>query len=414
MPKKVIDIYPPREVKEDLPLVIEEKIKEKRAPEARSDKAGGWKKGLFFTLILAILGFLFLHFALARVSVEIWPETEGLNLDETIRADEKVSAVDLTAEAIPARVIVVEKSASQDFSAQGKSQKEKNAQGTIRIFNNYTQPQTLVANTRFQPPLEKVIYFRTTKRVVVPANGYVDVEVKADQPGEEYNIEPSTFSIPGLAGLPQYYSIYGKSFSAMTGGFKGEVSQVKQEDLDAARKTMLDQLTLTAQASLAQQVSSDFVFLPGALSQEILQASSSVPAGTETSTFKFNAAVKTEAVSFTKSDLDSFVKKLIDSKIQDSGKMLEEKSLKVDYSAETPDATSGSVVLNLKISATVYSDVKADTLKKALLGRSLKEGQVFLQDQPGVVRAELKAFPFWLREIPARESQVNVKLNTGY
>jgi hypothetical protein len=416
MQKKVIDILPPKEIKPDLPVLAEERMEERmeEAPRVEINKSGGFKKGLLFTLVFLIVGVLFLQFVAANVKVEIWPETESLALEEKISVDSSAAKVDLASMVIPGKIFETEKSDSQQFTVSGKVQKEKYAQGTIRVFNNYSSSQTLVVNTRFQPPTEKVLYFRSTKTIVVPSKGYVDIGVKADKPGEEYNVEASTFSVPGLAGLPQYYSVYGKSFSAMTGGFNGEVSQVKQEDLDAAKKTMLDGLAEYAQASLTQQALPDFIFLPEAVSQKILQASSSVPAGTETSSFSFNASVQTSAISFAKSDLDDLVKQLINSRIKDSGKLLEEKSLKTDYSLEGTSTASGKIFLNLKISALIYSDLDKAALKNALSSKSLKESQVLLENQPGVVKAELKAFPFWLAKVPAKQGKISITLNTGY
>ena len=109
---------------------------------------------------------------------------------------------------IQGEVLEAEKEVSQNFTAHGKKLKSTKAHGTMRIYNNYsTAAQTLVATTRFISNEGKL--FRTKERVVIPggyyeggklAAGFIDIEVIADQPGEDYNIDPSTFSIPGFVG----------------------------------------------------------------------------------------------------------------------------------------------------------------------------------------------------------------------
>lgn len=412
MPKKVIDIFPPEKLKEYYHLPPEEEIeKEKKITKVKGRKGGRLKKGLFFIFLFLISGLFFLHFVLAKVNIEIWPETENLNLDEKVTVDANVEQLDLISKVIPGEVFETEKSAVQEFSSSGKTLKENNAQGVIRVYNNSDISQTLVATTRFQPPLEKVIYFRTTKTIVVPAKGYLDVEVKADRPGEEYNIDPSTFSIPGLAGGTQYYSVYGKSFSPMTGGFKGQVSQVKQEDLDSAKKGLLEKLKKETKEYLTKESSEEFIFLDEGMSQEIIEASSSVPVRTEAESFNFNLKIKIKAIAFKKSDLDNFIKEFIRLKIQNTDKKVEEKSLKIDYSAGEINTQLVKIILNLKISAKVYSDIDQKALKKALFGKSLKESQTLLENQPGITKSQLKVFPIWLKEIPENEERIKIKLN---
>lgn len=184
MQKKVIDIFPPRELKKDFHFLGEEKIAEKKkTAKAEGKKGSRLKKSLFLAFLFLISGLLFLHFVLAEVNVEILPETENLNLEEKITVDSTIKQLDLASKVVPGKIFETEKSASQQFSSSGKVVKEKNAQGIIRVYNNYNAPQTLVANTRFQPPLDSVLYFRSTKTVVVPAKNYLDIEVKADRSG---------------------------------------------------------------------------------------------------------------------------------------------------------------------------------------------------------------------------------------
>jgi hypothetical protein len=404
MPKKIIDIFPPTSTK-----AFKEKI---FSIPSKSKEFRGLKKKIialiFFFLILTVS---LLHFVFSEVRIEIWPETEVLDFEEEITADlEKKNMDDLVlSKTIPAQVVETEKAASQEFPSSGKISKEEKAQGKIKIFNNYNLPQPLVANTRFQAPSEKVLYFRSVKKVTVPAKGNLEIDVVADRAGEEYNIEPSTFSIPGLAGFPQYYSIYGKSSASMTGGFKGEISRVEKDDLERAKNVLIEKLFSETRESLKSKAESEFVLLDGVNKEDILDTSSSVEVGAEVQSFVFQARVKSQALVFKKDDLENFVKEFIITKI-DEGKKIKENSLKMDYSPESINLNIGKIIFKLNFSAKIYSDLDTTSLKELLKKKPLKEAQAILEDQDQVKKFEITSWPPWIEKVPNNAEKIKIKL----
>ncbi len=64
----------------------------------------------------------------------------------------------------------------------------------------------------------------------------------------------------------------------MTGGFKGTVNQVRQEDLDGAKNSLLEKLKNETADYFAEKADKDFIFTAEGMSREILEASSSVAA----------------------------------------------------------------------------------------------------------------------------------------
>lgn len=415
-PKKLIDIYPPKKI----PSVKISAFLEKEAlksPEkevlvsaSKKEKKAGKKKIFFITCALsAVLGALLSHFVFSKVEIEIWPETEMLVLEEKITVDPTAGYNDLAAKILPGLIFEEERSASQEFSSSGESVKESYAKGVIRVYNNYKSSQTMVARTRFQPPLEKVLYFRAIKKIVVPSKSYVDAEVRADAPGEEYNIGPSTFSIPGLTGQPQYYSIYGKSFSPMTGGYLGKIKQVSKEDLAQAQELLLEKIKKETADYLKGKISKDSILPAEGIIQEVISANG-VEAGVETEKFTYTLQVKSKAVVFKKDDLENFANDFIAKQIQGTGRKVQSESLKIDYSDVSQSKETGRLSLTLKISAKTYQDIDLDELTKSLPGKTLKEVKLVLEEQPKIVKVKLRVFPFWLESLPGRE-KIRVRLN---
>ncbi len=456
--KKVIDILPPKELeKEEIEEVLLEKkggirfkkpeirIKTPAALLGEEDKsssspfrvatkdgkevhlfdfaAARVKKGLFFSLFVLILIGIFCYFTLSKAEVGIWPETKILNSKTRLTIDKRISSPDFSANIIPGKIFEKEKTVAKVFSASGKLLKEKKAEGIVRAYNSYsTSPQVLLAKTRFVSVEGKV--FRTLTQTTIPGGRYekgklvpgeIDIKVAADQPGPEYNIGPSTFSIPGFAGTDRYTKFYAKSSQAMTGGLREEVARVTKEDLSRAEELLVKQAKKECEDSLkdeskSEKISSEFYFLEDTIQTEILERFSPARPEDELKEFNFQVKAKSQALLFKKEDLKNFAKESILSQVPE-GKKLHEESLKIDYSGETIDFGSGKIILSLDISAKTYSDIDTSSLKNSLLGKSLTESKIFLENQPGIAKVDVKFWPFWVRKSPQDPEKVEIRLN---
>ena len=351
MVQKVFDILPPEEAKVETPV--------KRYPPVK-------KISILFLFIFILVGAL-CYFKLPKAEIEIWPEHETLSFEELITASTEIYQTNFSERIIPARIFEIKEVGVNDFSSSGISEKEAKATGTIRVYNDYHHSQTLISKTRFQPPNDKVLYFRTTKRIVVPSKGYVDVEVIADKPGPDYNIEPTDFSIPGLAGYPQYTFVYGKSFEPMRGGVKEGVPIVLEEDVEKARDILTEGLFNEANRSLQTKISKDFVLFEETKKEKILTAIPSVNVGEEARYFNLNAEVQVKALLFKLSDLRNFAKSFILNQITED-KKLNEETLKVDFSLVSVNPELIDISLNLKFQALIFSEIDETFLIETLKG----------------------------------------------
>lgn len=411
MGKKFFDIIPPKEISFSRSQKQEEKIR----PVQKKKRF--FLKSLVFCFVLLILVIISGLFFFSKIEVEIWPETEILILEENLVIDLNVEISDFDGKIIQGKVFSSEKSASQEFFASGKVLKEEKATGVIRIYNAHSTSARTLVPSRFVSADGKL--FWSLKKIVIPGARYekgklvpgeIDVEVQAAEPGEDYNIGPSTFALPALAGSSLYTTIYGRSFSDMSEGFIGEVSQISQEDLERAEIALTEELKKQSREFFKTTVSKDFVLLDETISQEIIEVNSSLEAGTEAESFVFQVKIKSEGVGFKRSDLENFAKNRINSNMSE-GTILQEESLEINYFLlEQKIDEEAKVVLSLEIKAKVYSDIDLDELKKALLGKSLKEARIFLENLPGVTKVELKSWPFLKNKIPEDIKEVEVRL----
>jgi len=339
-----------------------------------------------------------------------------LSLKDTIVIDKNASQADFLTRVIPGKVFTDERSTSSNFPATGKVQKEEKAKGIIRVYNNYsTSPQTLVATTRFVSADGKL--FRSIKQVTIPGAtyegnklvpGFLDIEVQAAEPGEDYNIGPSTFSIPGFAGTDKYTAFYGKSFQPMKGGFKGEVLKVSEEDINNAKETLLKKLKEESINYLKNNISQDYILLDETVKEEVIKESSSVEVNKEANSFDFELTIKTEGLAFKKSDLDNFVKNIISLNILE-GKKIQEETISKKFSLKSRE--NDRVMLDLEIKARVYPDFDINEVKKALAGKSLYEINNLISEDSMFSKIKIKSIPFWRKTIPNDINKIEIDVN---
>ncbi len=413
MSNKFFDIIPPGE---EIETAEEKQVSYKDQPEKKEKKSSGRKIkrvviGIGFLLLLAGAGMFFFRSA----EVRIYPQVTNLELEENITIVPSKEQTDFVAKSIPGEIVEVEQSMAKDFSATGKTSEEKRARGTIRVYNAYsTSPQILVASTRFVSADGKL--FRSVQRETISGGryeegefvpGYADIEVKAAEPGEEYNIEATTFSIPGFSGTDRYTDFYGKSFQAMEGGYIGEMSQVTQEDLARAREQAIDQAKRESRDLLGERVSQEFDIAEETIVQEILSEAASAQAGDVAETFNYQVEVKTTGLSFKKSYLQDFADNLLNLSLPEKKKIKEGTR---EFSYSVIEAKDSGADLKIKVQAKAYYDLDLTALKGFLAGQSRQEAEIMLNNQPGIERAEIDLGGFWNRKFPKKPEEIKIEL----
>jgi len=433
MDKKIFDIIPPKRLhgfqEEAAPEALEKVVVEepeileepaKEVIEEPRPKPVLKKKTMFLTALTVVLiaGTVSAYFFLPVVKIEIWLKTDNLNVKQEVEINKETKIVDAPNHALPGRIITEEQTLSKEFKATGKVIKEEKAEGTIRIFNDYsTSSQPLVATTRFVSDEGKL--FRLVEKVVVPGQsmekgklvpGFVDALVRADAAGPDYNIGASTFSIPGFAGTLKYTVFYAKSSLAMAGGFKGESLAVSSEDLENAKKSLT--------AEVKEKINNVFKnrALPGlVLAQEknpiiITDDSSSVKPGQAVETFSYEVKAKGRAVLLSEEDLKEIAKTYFTNELIEDQKFLAE-SIKINSLVEEIDEALGTAKLALEISGKTYKDLETGFVKDQLKGRLVQEVEKSFQELSQISQAKIRIIPSFLKNLPQDIRKIEIKIN---
>jgi len=362
----------------------------------RSDFSAHWiLKGGIVGVIASVLGLLALHIFFASASIEVQPESRELNIH-----------VKITEEAIPIQVFRVTRETTNLFATTGKEDRAVKARGIIRVYNKYSNStQTLVPNTRFISKEGKL--FRSTHRLNIPGKGHADVEVIAAQAGGKYNIGPSNFSLPGLAGSALYTSVYGTSSESMTGGSVQTVSVVTKEDIVAAQEELVASLSENTKEILLRKIPKDIILLPESLEAKVLDTYSLIKEGSELDKFSYTARVRASVFGIQETVSELFARELLSSEMGQEER-IDEQSLLVAYRVQSNSEETESISLELAVSSRVYYALDPVELRLRLKGASINRMVALLSEYPHLVSAQVSLWPFWVNTIPENIEKIQV------
>lgn len=373
-------------------------------PPTRRSSKGIW---IVILVIAALLvAGVFVASAESRASITVTPREQTIAIDSTLKAYKDPQ----TPGQLGYSLLEVTDKETTSLPASGTKYVERKASGKITVTNNYSKdPLRLVQNTRFKSADGKI--FRAYNSFVVPGNGSADVNVVADVAGAEYNIPAGDFTLPGLAGGPMASKVTGKSKDAMSGGFKGDVKVVSDDDLAKAKSALESTLTTKLLDAVSKQVPDGKIFFPDAYSISFnFNEYAASDSATDAKTQPVSLDGTMEAVIFDKDELSSDLarKELtgVDDQVISIGNWSE-----MTVNLSHYDDLKSVSDLSLRVSGSAQFVWKFDdkALKAALAGTPKdKYSQVFL-NFPGIDRAEVKIHPFWINSFPKNADRITVE-----
>lgn len=363
---------------------------------------------ILFSSIFAVVIFivLLLTFVFDGATVTITPKfVDVVNGDKTIIFDKDnkgdVSFVIATT--------TLEK--KRELARSLEKKVESKAEGKIIIYNNYDdQPQRLLKNTRFESSDGKI--YRINDSITVPGKkpdlpGSIEVTVYADSYGEEYNIPPSDFTIPGFKGSPRYAGFYARSAEAMKGGSSGNAKLVSPSDLSAAKDELALSLTQEVKNELKKQTKAEHIPLYQSIAVTFSDNEKEILAG-QSNVYTVKA---TGYLIF--ANESSLAKALLKTESQSQYR---DEPLRLDYEdaitfslRETTNITKDSrfeVLVSGKPRVVWVVDEKA--LREALAGKEKDSFTEVMNGVSSVKIAEMDIFPSWNSSFPKSVDKIEV------
>jgi len=385
-----------------------------------------WKKFIFFGLILLIAGGILAGYLfLPKATVAISTKGKIQAIDAEVKGEASLSQIDYESEAIPAKVISTEEELSKSFDVSGKkSVSNQKASGTVTIYNEYSSnSQPLVSTTRFEAPDGKI--FRLKKSISVPGTtkvdgetkpGAIEAEVVADEPGERYNIGPSTFTIPGFkdSGNDKFNKFYAKSFNPMTGGGSGsaDVKTVQVSDIETAKNKMLEEIASVLKDKIKTAAGEGYEIPEEAINIGNAEYKVSNSAGEISQNFTISLKAKANALAVKKQDLQDILAKII---MKRGGfEKISENSLAYEFGKTDADFNDNALLIRIHATAKVASGLNTEELKQGILGKNEEQVKNFLGTYPEITNFSVVYWPSFISgRIPIYGKRVEIKLDNN-
>lgn len=234
---------------------------------------GNKKKGR--SLLFAMIIFFFVVGAgiitsalMAGSEVTVFPRYREPNVNAVFEAMKTPQPEELAYE-----IMTLETSGERQVTASGQEEVTQQAEGAILIYNKHQSASVrLVTNTRFE---SNGLIYRIKDSVVVPGYtknqsggidpGVITAEVFADEPGEQYNLGPSRFTIPGFAGEDEFNNVYGESIETFSGGFNGMRFIIDDAELKTAQQALRTELRNSLLEKIAAEQPAGFTIFKDAV-----------------------------------------------------------------------------------------------------------------------------------------------------
>lgn len=367
-------------------LKRQREIKPEPVRETKVKKGGFFKKLFWFCVVIIIIflgGVILVNFSSA--TIKITPHQEFINIDKELN--------------LKFETIQLEKEDSQTSPATEVAKGGQKARGQIIIYNTYSSsPQKLISQTRFQTPDEKI--YKIQEPVSVPGNGSLEVTVYADNPGPEYNIGLTDFTIPGLKGTPRYAKIYGRSKTEMKGGTKENALIVSEKDINDARNNLKQKIENYLREKINQQKPAEYLLYKNALEIDFIDDPSNPKAGDAVDKFVFKEKGKASGFLLKRDDLSGI---LTENKNNISVVNLEQ----LEFNLLSKNLKETKITFNIKGNGHFVWNIDTNSLANSLMGVKDNNYKAVFKDYPEIEKAEIIFKPVWWPWIPSDKSRIH-------
>ncbi|MBI5421178.1 MAG: hypothetical protein HZA35_02590 [Parcubacteria group bacterium] len=389
---------------------LEEEEQEETIPEKKS-----YKKILIITSIF-IVGFVILYIGTAvlpKAMLTIHAKRVEKSIKAAATASTEITSVDIENQKIPARVFVFKRTLTKEYPTSKQTVTQK-ATGVITIYNAYSgASQRLVATTRFRSPNGKI--FRINTSVTIPGAkigggsitpSSIDVPVTADKPGAEYNMEPTTFTIPGFEGSPKYKGFYGKSARAMAGGSQGNAQGVNDLDIQKGKADLVQGAKELLMTELTEK-SKGYIFMDGATVYKVAGASTNHKLGELAPTFQLTGTVELRAIGFKEDDVKILAKKLLEAQ-PDAKEFID---LSITYGTLRVNDNITLAAFSYDATSAMREKIDTEELKTRIRGKGMSEMKSILAKYDSIANAKVSLWPFWVTSVPTNKDKIGVTID---
>lgn len=380
-------------------------------------------KKIIFILLIAIAVLLILLFfvfsILDKAIVKITPKTENSSFSEKITIEELSNKTN--GSSLGYRIIELSQQVTKTVIAVDEKAVEEKASGDITIFNQYSKnPQKLIKNTRFESSDGRI--YRIQDSIEIPGYtesdgkiipGQLTVTVYADKPGEKYNLQSDTFTIPGFAGQEPFGFFSAKTATPINGGFAGIRKIVSKEDIENSSIQLQQELRNKLISQLQSEITDEFYVHYNDESFSFEKITQEAVKETENVNLSMRGVISAKI--FNKVDISNIIADKLFASYFDNERTLISNfdlvTISLVKEKEVNDSNKYIEYLTANSSGSTFVwQIDQNQLKKDLLGVEKNSLSNIMKNYTEIQKAELIIKPFWRSSFPEKEKDIEVEI----
>jgi len=376
-------------------------------PISKSRSLGLYRKiALSFIVLTIMLLAAIAYFSFVKVTIILTPKQEHISSNLIIDVFDQDKRSTVSQGEILGVVKQVEVEQSKTYLATDIEVISEEVIGTVILINNYNKNQPLVATTRLLSPDNKL--FRIKNTVNVPAGSQLEVEVYADEPGQDMVIGATHFIIPGLwAGLQD--QIYGESEESMK--YSRRVKKyIQQVDIDQAVKDLKQSLLDKAETEVSESYENyDDVIYDidnNSISQQV-----DGKVGDEVEEFSITMKTMVVVVAFMDDEIYNLAQQKLISVLPDDKQLLDFSKDDISYSLNNYNINQGTASLNINFTGKMIIKQGASIVdREKLTGMDQQQLSDYLTGLPEVANYEIKFYPSFIKKAPNLVDRIELRI----
>lgn len=361
-----------------------------------------YKKIVYRFLFLAVVLLLVVSYlSLVKLDMIIYPEKNNVDGSLNFYAYSNGEQINLD-RAIKASITKIELEEKGVFKSSGEKNSGGEIVGRVKIINNYSKNQPLVATTRLLSSGDKL--FRIKETVNVPAGGSVEVDVYADSVSEDMAIDPDKFIIPGLW-LGVQDKIYAESYEKFEFR-KDSKKYIMEKDVDDAIESLNNKITEQAEIKAKAAIGAGRQYVLS-VNKDSSVINTNKEIGDEADDFEVSVKNVISIISFETADIVNLAKQKISIETSQNISEIDANSLNYELVNFDPAKNLAEVKAFFAARASAGSDDFIN--KKHLSNLSKQQIEAYLDNIKEIKSYELIFTPSFIERSPLLVDKINIE-----
>ncbi len=394
-----------------------------KKPRVKVPDFGMFRKRLTLMISAGVLLVGFFVWAIwfaPHAEVVVTARTSDIDIQTPITVGEKVE-LDTETKNIPT---IVESKTQQDtieFMPTGEKEVGEKAKGTVKFYNcsgdgeqKIIQAGTLISTNGMNYVVQATI---TVPKANFPGSGCgnpvlgpgvsADVQVVADDIGEDYNVSDGTnFAVSTNS------SITATASSEIGGGTKKTVTVVSVEDVQRAREELTEDKSDEIKADLMEEFGDKIIVIEESFRVAVGEQKIEPKIGEEATG---EATITVEMVyslsGIAQTMLDDFLEAAIAEQLGglDGKRIYDTGATSAEFSEFEVSKDKKTATVNLSVTGKVGPKIEDNKIRDIVKGKRYGEIEQELKSIDGVSDVEVNLSPFWVFTVPDDNNKITVK-----